>query len=471
VNLYPIVSDYFLDNSPVSLIIGPIGSGKTLGSILKIDRLMYEQEPDNDEIRRTRVAVIRNTSVELRDTTIKSFEGYYGDLLKFNWGNLTAIYEHDDVRCEFLFRALDKPGDMRKLLSLEITYAYLNEIRELPREALENVTSRLGRYPAPSNGPGATKPQCIADTNAFDNETWIYKLFMENRPESWGLFIQPPALLEDNSVNPEAENLKNLTHEYYRGQTLGKSKDYIDVMYKVKFIPLQTGKPVYPEYNDQLHCIRHELLTPPSKNIPLICGGDNGRWSAFLIGQLDPLGRLVVFDELISNDVNLTAFSKIIEAHMKLHYSGFKFESWLDPWAANTRGQVTDDTMTKVYRNANLMPTTSRTGAPSTMVEAVKTKLGQLMVGQPSILISDKCTTLRKGLNGGYQYKRINVSGERYAEKPDKGMYSHVCNAFEFLVDGTGASRELKSSNRVREYIRQNGGAANGNTTDWSVYD
>jgi hypothetical protein len=471
IDLAPIVSDYYLDDSFVSLIIGPIGSGKTLGSILKIDRLMHEQEPDDDGIIRTRTAIIRNTSVELKDTTIKSFEGYYGDLLKFNWGNLTALYEHGNIRAEFLFRALDKPGDMRKLLSLEITYAYLNEVRELPKEALENITSRLGRYPYPSDGPGATKQQCICDTNAFDNETWIYKLFIENRPKGWSMFIQPPALLEDNSVNPKAENLKNLPYEYYRAQTLGKTKDYIDVMYKVKFIPLQTGKPVYPEYNDQLHCIRHELLSPPSKNLPLICGGDNGRWSAFLIGQLDPLGRLVVFDELVTDDVNLTTFSKIIESHMQLHYSGYKFESWLDPWAANTRGQVTDDTMFKVYNNAHLMPRTSMTGSPQTMVEAAKTKFGQILMKQPSIIISDKCTTLRKGLNGGYQYKRINVSGDKYADKPDKGKYSHACNAFEFLVDGTGASRELKSSNKMKEYLKNNGGQSLGKSNEWSPYD
>ena len=450
INLAPTVSDYYLDDAFVSLIIGPIGSGKTLGSILKLDRLMYEQEPDDDSIRRSRVAVIRNTYTELKDTTIKSFEGYYGELLKFNWGNLTALYEHDDVKCEFLFRSLDKPGDMRKLLSLEITYAYLNELRELPKEALENVTSRLGRYPSIAEGKGATKAQCIADTNAFDNETWIYKQFMENKPERWKVFLQPPALLDDNTVNPIAENLENLPYEYYRGQVDGKTKDYIDVMYKVKFIPLQTGKPVYPEYNDSFHCIDEKLLQPPTKELPLICGGDNGRWSGFLIGQLDPLGRLVVFDELVSDDISLTDFSKIIESHMKLHYSGYSFESWLDPWAANTRGQVTDDTMFKVYSGAELHPRTSHTGSPDTMVEAVKTKFGKLLVGQPAILISSKCKTLRKGLNGGYEYKRINVSGDKYKDKPDKGKYSHICNAFEFLVDGTGASRELKSGNKFR---------------------
>jgi len=477
IELAPTVSDYYLGDDFVSLIIGPIGSGKTLGSILKWEKLIYEQEPSGDGIRYTRIAVIRNTAVELRDTTIKSFEGYFGDQLKMNWGNLTALYEHDDVHAEILFRALDKPGDMKKLLSLEITFAYLNELRELPKEAIENITSRLGRYPSITKGTEATSPQAWADTNAFDNETWIYKKFIENRPYNHAVYEQPPAIINavfahgslvSADVNPKAENLENLPYEYYRGFIAGKSEDWVKVMIMRKYIPLQEGKPVYPEYNDDLHCIRHENLSPPSTNLHLICGGDNGRWSGFLIAQQDPLGRIVVFDELLTDDVNLTVFSKIIQSHMQVHYDGFKFESWLDPWAANTRGQVTDDTMFKVYNNAHLNPRTSNTGSPNTMVEAIKTKLGQLIVGQPAILISDKCVNLRKGLNGGYQYKRINVSGERYAEKPDKGKYSHICNAFEFLIDGTGASRELKSSNKFKEYYNE---GRQPEPQSWGVYD
>lgn len=455
INLAPTVSDYYLDDTFVTLIIGAIGSGKTLGSIIKLDRLIYDQEPNEDGIRYSRIAVIRNTYQELKDTTIKSFEGYYGDLLKFNWGNLTAKYEHDDVHAEFLFRSLDKPGDMRKLLSLEITYAYLNELRELPEEALTNVTSRLGRYPYPKDGAGATKAQLIADTNAFGDQHWCYKLFItDEKPDNFHVYIQPPAIDEDGNVNPNAENLENLPYEYYRGQLAGKPKDWIDQMIRVKFIEKQEGKPVYPEYSDTIHMVQHDKLQPPNKDIPLICGGDNGRWSGFLIGQVDPLGRLVVFDEIVSDDVNLTDFSEIIRSHMQQHYAGYRFETWIDPWAANQRGQLTDATMFKVYNKAELHPRVSQTKSPETMVEAVKKKFGQILVGQPGIVISNKCKTLLTGLRGGYQYRRINVSGEKYAEKPDKGRYSHICNSFEMLVDGMGASRELLSSNKFKAPIK-----------------
>jgi len=446
------VNNYIQDYTFVTLIIGAIGSGKTLGSIMKWYILIHEQEPDKDGWRKTRTVVIRNTTVELKDTTIKSFVEWFGDELEMNWGNLTAVYrdEQDMVQAEILFRALDKPQDMKKLLSLEITYAYLNELRELPEEALYNVTSRLGRYPSPTMGVKATCPCAFADSNAFDQEHWVYKLFIENCPSNHKLFLQPPAILDDGTINPLAENLENLPKEYYGDYMKGKPQDWIDVMAKVKFIPLQTGKPVYPEYNDRLHCYDQKDIRPPDRYIPLICGGENGRTAAVVFGQVDQLGRLVVFDEITSEDVSSMAFGKHVKQMMQQYYGDYKHMIWLDP-AAGSRGQVTDHTQLKVWQNIGLSVKLAPTNKPDIVVEAVKAKLNQLIEGVPALIISSKCKMLRKGLNGGYQFKRLNVSGGRYAEKPDKDKYSHVCNALEYLVNGMGAGRELMTSNKMRE--------------------
>jgi len=463
----PTVAKYIKSDMFVSLIVGAIGSGKTLGSIVRWQKLIHEQEPSDDGIRYTRTVVVRNTYTELRDTTIKSFQGWFGDTLKISWGNLSATYIHDDVHAEILFRSLDKPDDMKKLLSLEITYAYLNELRELPREALENVTSRLGRYPAMSSGVGATNPCCWADSNACDNEHWMYKKFLENRPDNHVIFIQPPAILEDGEVNPEAENLDNLPYEYYRGFIKGKSQDWIDVMIRCKFIPLSNGKPVYPEYNDRFHCIPHDKLSPPDKLRPLVIGGDNGRTSAILIGQVDQFGRLVVFDELISNDIGSAEFGLIVANHLKMNYEGFKHEIYLDP-AANSRTQLDDRTQVMVWPNEGLSVRTASTNKPSVVIEAVKKKLNTIIQGFPSLTVSDKCTHIRKALGGSYQYKRVNVSGERYAEAPDKNSYSHVADALAYLVDGIGGTRELVSSSKFKEAF--DSGYQN-KTNNWSVFD
>jgi len=446
------VNNFIQDFSFVSLIIGAIGSGKTLGSIMKWYYLIHLQEPDNTGWRRTRTVVIRNTTVELKDTTIKSFVEWFGDDLKMNWSNLSAVYEdeHDKVRAEILFRALDKPQDMKKLLSLEITYAYLNELRELPPEALYNVTSRLGRYPSPTMGVKATNPCAWADSNAFDQEHWVYKLFFENKPKNHKLFLQPPAILDDGTINPNAENLENLPDEYYGEFMAGKPQDWIDVMAKVKFIPLQTGKPVYPEYNDRLHCFDESKVRDPDRTLGLVCGGENGRTAAVLWGQVDSLGRLVVFDELISDDVGSAEFGGYVLSKMKSEYAGFKHMIWLDP-AAGSRGQVTDHTQLKVWQNLGLNCKLCPTNKPDIVIEATKKMMNTLIQGVPALVISSRCKTLRKALNGGYQYKRVNISGERYADKPDKNKFSHVADALAYLINGMGAGRELMTSSKFKE--------------------
>ena len=51
---------------------------------------------------------------------------------------------------------------------------------------------------------------------------------------------------------------------------------------------------------------------------------------------------------------------------------------------------------------------------------------------------------LRKAMAGGYKYRRINVSGsDKFAEKPDKNMYSHVAEALQYLCTGLGHGYEL----------------------------
>ena len=63
-------------------------------------------------------------------------------------------------------------------------------------------------------------------------------------------------------------------------------------------------------------------------------------------------------------------------------------------------------------------------------------------------LIDRRCPSLIKGFEGGYHYKRMEVSGERYADKPDKNMYSHIHDALQYLMLGAGEGRQLMSNHK-----------------------
>ena len=64
-----------------------------------------------------------------------------------------------------------------------------------------------------------------------------------------------------------------------------------------------------------------------------------------------------------------------------------------------------------------------------------------------------RCSSLIKGFEGGYQYKRMEVSGERYADKPDKNMFSHIHDALQYLMLGAGEGRALMNSQKPAQPV------------------
>jgi len=76
---------------------------------------------------------------------------------------------------------------------------------------------------------------------------------------------------------------------------------------------------------------------------------------------------------------------------------------------------------------------------PFIRIEAVRAPMLKMYDGEPAFRVTAKCKMLRKALSGGYQYKRIQVSGNpRYNVKPDKNEYSHVADACQYLMVGLG---------------------------------
>jgi hypothetical protein len=85
-------------------------------------------------------------------------------------------------------------------------------------------------------------------------------------------------------------------------------------------------------------------------------------------------------------------------------------------------------------------------------LESVRKPLNTLRRGKPQFQIHPRCTILRKGFLGRYQYRRVNVSGaaERYHDEPEKNSYSHPHDALQYI-----ATRVFGGAVRGREEQRQ----------------
>jgi hypothetical protein len=71
------------------------------------------------------------------------------------------------------------------------------------------------------------------------------------------------------------------------------------------------------------------------------------------------------------------------------------------------------------------------------------------MDGKPRFIILPKCKMTRKGLQGGFCYRRVQMSGDpRYHDEPDKNDYSHPVEALEYGLQGEGEGRQALSHAR-----------------------
>lgn len=444
----------------VRLIAGAIGSGKSVISLLTLFRWACEQAPNQFGERKTRFLIIRNTDAQLRQTTLKTFLDWFTpDVLTYKISEKTGyltlpLKDGSAVKSEFLFIALDGPEDIRKALSLECTGIFINESREVNGEVIDALLTRTDRYPSKKDG-GATRAGGILDTNYPTIDTYLHEK-MENPPRNWSVHRQPPAMVtveeyvqeygeepeEDQTalggdgttycVNPKADNLDNLSRQYYPMACEGKSQDHISVFLLCKYGRSLSGLPVYDKtYLDDFHLAKDRLMVVRSDSYPIIIGIDQGRTPAAVFGQLDVRGRLNVFSEVVGKNMGMETFlATMLRPHINQHYPGLSFVMAPDP-ASWQRSQVNEISPAEVLKRAGFKLVRPATNKPELRIQAVERFLGRHIDGKAALQVDPGCTELVKGFRYGYRFKLKRDS--TMDASPDKNEFSHIHDALQYL--------------------------------------
>jgi hypothetical protein len=443
----PTLEQYILSKEQRTFICGPLGSSKTNASCWKSFRIMLDQAPDSNGVRKTRIAAVRNTYPDLFGTTIKDWLEMFEGLGRFVKGGLEPPTHHLDfalddgtrVQAEMVFLALDRPEHVKKLRGLQLTAAWVNETKEIPFAIVSMLDLRVGRYPQ-STTP--TWYGIFGDTNAPDTDHWYYRMAEEDRPEGWCFLKQPGGLIRDSKEapwreNPEAENLHNLPKGYYLKGAQGKDEDWILVNLANEYGFVKSGKPVYPDYRDAAHCKEFEL----SPGLPIEIGMDFGLTPAAVIGQKTASGQWRIRHELVTEDTGIIRFAGELKLFLNKHYPGWKVNSNTGDPAGDQRqaGDSEERTVFQLLMNEGIEATPACTNDFAKRTEAVNAPLRRMIDGEPGFLIHPDCKVTRKGMQGGYAFKRVQVAGdERYRDVPDKNKFSHPCEALQYLMLGNG---------------------------------
>ena len=456
------VARYMATEARMRVIMGPQGSGKSSGSVMLPLKLMQEQEPDWDGIRRTRWLVVRNTMPQLKLTTIKTFLDWIppGTLGEWKETEKTYKFRFNDVESEVIFLALDTADDVAKLLSLEATGAYFNEFREIDAAIYEGMTRRVGRYPSKKGGPGPSWYGIWADTNPPRVGSWLH-LQMENLDENldplpertdewaWDVFKQP------SGRSPEAENLENLPPGYYNAE--GLSPEYVKTMIDGEYGPSMSGLPVFRGTWQSGHVAKDPLLW--ANRVQLQGGLDAGLTPALVLAQEMPSGKVPVLLTVALAKGETMGMERFIKDRvlpaMRSRFPGLKPQEvvvWADP-ACWQRSQANEVTVAEIVARFGFMVRKAPTNDLEPRISAVEQIL-QRRVGQDLALQIDKaCRHLINALEFGYIFKKKKDGNAN--DSPEKNEHSHIADAFQYLCLGLGgAAYNLVTRKAVRREVK-----------------
>lgn len=408
--------------------VGPVGSGKTTGIFFKLVYMMQQQAPSPiDGIRRTRAVVVRNTNQQLRDTTLTSWSYWFKDKVAGTWvaSDSKFILRFADCECEVLFRPLDNPDDVQRVLSLEVTFAIVDEFVQIGHEIIESLSARCGRYPPKIDG-GATNWGMWGSTNPGNEDDWWYPYLYEDKPVNVELFVQPDGL------SPDAENTDNLPggRDYYTSLIQGKTEAWINQYVRVNWGHSLVGTPVISTFRREFHVAKYPLMYDPLR--PLIVGFDPGMASGLVFGQFTSDDRLRVLAESVQFGYGASRLIKEkLQPILRDQFAGATVIISPDPAAFN-RAQTDERSVVDVFKAAGFnvqVPDMNNRIQPR--LEAIEHYTTRLTADGPALEVDPSCKRLIRALSGGWCY---TVSKKEHTSvEPEKNKHSHIGDAYSYL--------------------------------------
>jgi hypothetical protein len=463
----PTCAQFMKSEAFFRLIAGPVGSGKTTACLFELFRRACEQKPAADGIRYTRFAIVRQSLKQLKDTVLKDVTGWLEGIADYRVSESTIYIRVGDVHSEWLMIPLDTPEDQRRLLSMQLTGAWMSEVIEMEIDLVPALAGRCGRYPSANLG-GATWMGIIADTN-FPSEGSEWHKFMETDvPADTQIFKQPGGL------DSHAENLEWLTQtpetlrlpvddpvrqaqgrKYYERLARTSSPDWVRRYVHAQYGDDPSGSAVFREsFKMAFHCADE---IEPVAAMPLIIGQDFGRDPWSIICQMDHKGRLLVLEEVAAEDIGL---ERHVEQNLRprlqqVRYLGRPVALVGDP-SGISKSSIYEETTFDVLKRKGFMAFPAPTNDIDPRLRAVEAFLLSQRDGGPGMLIDKtRCPVIVRALSGGYRYGKTKA-GQR-KPLPEKNEFSHPADALQYACLAMHGGMSTMIGQRLRGPVRRTG--------------
>lgn len=460
------------------LVAGPPGSGKSVGCMQELLGIAFRQEPTPQGIRPTRFGVFRSTYGELEQTTLQTIKAWLPPypMTRVNHSKPMVVRstiplpDGTTAEIEMQLLAVATYEDLSKLDSSEFTACWINEVTGVPKELIGKAGERCGRYPY-SNMWADGKNHCtyrgvIGDYNYPDKDHWLVEYVHTGElPPNTMLYEQPPAMLEhidadtgeiSYELNPEAENLENLDggQKYIDDLNTYKSLGLYDLIQTRLLCRYGRaggkGKAIFTNFDEEFH-VSDEPLQPKLLTETLVSIDTSGIHPCALIWQyVERKWRIT--DGVYGDEMGFEEFvDDVLTSILTTRYAGCNVTCVCDP--ANARDARTAVTPVDLLIERGYAAITAPTNVFKARLQACEMIMHRREQG--ALLISKHISYLIDALNGGYQYRKLRATGVNvmYASQPEKNVYSHWADAFQYgalhIITNMASGADLELARRI----------------------
>jgi len=213
---------------------------------------------------------------------------------------------------------------------------------------------------------------------------------------------------------------------------------------------------VYQGFSEKTHVAKERITAAPGT---IYCGLDFGLTPAAAFLQ-NPGSRWMCLAELVCQDMGAKRFVEVLRRFCGENFPEYDIQFYGDP-TGDYRAQTDERTPYDIMRAGGVRVIPSPSNDPIVRIETVNQVLARMVDGSPGFLIDKpRCPVLVTGFLGGYHYRRLQVSGERYEDKPSKNKFSHVHDALQYALLGAGEGRELVRGPRPMQPFNARSAAA-----------
>lgn len=448
----PTIERFHASEDSFKALVGPVGSGKSTAAAWEIIYYIPQMLYARYGIKKTRWLVLRNTYAELIDTTMKTIFEWFDPAHFGHYHKQEKRYEIVINQCEIelLFRSCDRPEDVKKFKSLEITGYWIDESCEVPNQIKLMLKTRVGRYPRAQEWPdGKARRFGVETTNPPDIESRDYQDYHspERLADHMGFWQRP------------GENIENLREGYYDDlrKDFANDEEWIERYIEGKPGVMKVGKDVYPQFSHTFH-VAKEALIWPGKAFTIYRGWDNtGNRPAAVAGYVPSAGVIHILREFWDDRSGIIDFAERVKRECNAIYPDASFVDWGDP-AGETKfsrqaGGLTSNALMMKEIGIAVRPSVTNDFDPRR--ESVDKMLRSQHRGRPDLLIDPGCNRLIQGFMGGYGYREVQPG--IYSEKPLKNRFSHVHDALQYLILKLGGFHVKQHNKKKKPQSRGSG--------------